>query len=212
MTWEENADSSLKYIAYKMSTSVIATPTAADFAGLWVRFGGLDLRPYWEEGGEEEPVVVDWSDITNKPSSYTPSAHTHTVADQTDKARQTIVSEATPNTLYINKDIIIKSGNHASGILTIDFPYIKDKDGANYTVQSGDVFTWELWITATATINSFTIGGSSTIAQLAGFPETLSLINNAATRHVFTVRGTYKSGAVNNLKLIVNYAYSEAAV
>lgn len=48
MTWEENADSSLKYIAYKMSTSVIATPTAADFAGLWVRFGGLDLRPYWE--------------------------------------------------------------------------------------------------------------------------------------------------------------------
>ena len=212
MTWEENADSSLKYIAYKMSTSVILNPTAADFAGLWVRFGGLDLRPYWEEGGEEEPVVVDWNDITNKPSSYTPSAHTHTVADQTDKARQTIVSEATPNTLYINKDIIIKSGNHASGILTIDFPYIKDKDGANYTVQSGDVFTWELWITATATINSFTIGGSSTIAQLAGFPETLSLINNAATRHVFTVRGTYKSGAVNNLKLIVNYAYSEAAV
>lgn len=122
------------------------------------------------------------------------------------------MSETTPNTLYINKDIIIKSSNHTSGMLTIDFPYIKDKDGANYTVQSGDVFTWELWITATATINSFTIGGSSTIEQLAGFPESISLINNAATRHVFTVRGIYKSGAVNNLKLLVNYAYSEAAV
>lgn len=212
MTWVENQDSSLKYIAYKMSTSVIANPTAADFAGLWVRFGGLDLRPYWQEGGEEEPVVVDWSDITNKPSSFTPSAHTHTVADQTDKVRQTVVSEATPNTLYINKDIIIKSSSHTSGTLTLDFPYIKDKDGANYTVQSGDVFTWELWITATVKINSILNGSNSTIEKLAGFPESLALISNAATRHVFTVRGTYKSGAVNNLKLIVNYAYSEAAV
>ena len=212
MTWEENADSSLKYIAYKMSTSVIATPTAADFAGLWVRFGGLDLRPYWEEGGEEEPVTVAWNDITDKPTSFTPSAHTHVAADQSDKARQTSVSETTPNTLYIDKDIIIKSSNHTSGTLTIDFPYIKDASGANYSVQSGDVFTWELWITATTTLNSFLIGGNSTIEQLAGFPESISLINNAATRHVFTVRGTYKSGAVNNLKLLINYAYSEAAV
>ena len=229
MEWEENAESSLKYIAYLLSTSPIASPTAADFAGLWVRFGGLDLRAYWEAGGEEESVDWEdiankptlfppsthqhnWSDINDKPTSFTPSAHTHLVSDQIDKARQTTASEATPNTLYINKDIIVKSENHTSGTLTIDFPYIKDKDGENYTVQSGDVFTWELWITATAEINSITAGGNSTIEKLAGFPETLSLINNAATRHVFTVRGIYKSGAVNNLKLLVNYAYSEAAV
>ena len=212
MEWEENAESSLKYIAYLLSTSPIASPTAADFAGLWVRFGGLDLRAYWEEGGEEEPVIVDWEDITGKPTSFTPSAHTHVAADLTDKARQTTASEATPDTLYTNKDIIIKSSNHTSGTLTIDFPYIKNASGASYTVQSGDVFTWELWITATATINSFVIGGNSTIEQLSGFPTVLSLINNAATRHVFTVRGIYKSGAVNNLKLLLNYAYSEAAV
>ena len=212
MEWEENAESSLKYIAYLLSTSPIASPTAADFAGLWVRFGGLDLRAYWEEGGEEEPVIVDWEDITGKPASFTPSAHTHVAADLTDKARQTTASEATPDTLYTNKDIIVKSSNHTSGTLTIDFPYIKNASGASYTVQSGDVFTWELWITATATINSFVIGGNSTIEQLAGFPTVLALINNAATRHVFTVRGIYKSGAVNNLKLLLNYAYSEAAV
>ena len=210
MTWEENADSSLKYIAYKMSTSVIATPTAADFAGLWVRFGGLDLRPYWEEGGSS--ITVAWNDVTGKPTSFTPSAHTHVAADQTDKARQTSVSETTPNTLYIDKDIIIKSSSHSSGTLTIDFPYIKDASGSNYTVKSGDIFTWELWITATVKINSILNGSNSTIEKLSGFPESLALISNAATRHVFTVRGVYKSGAVNNLKLLINYAYSEAAV
>ena len=153
-----------------------------------------------------------WNDVTGKPTSFTPSAHTHVAADQTDKARQTSVSETTPNTLYIDKDIIIKSSSHSSGTLTIDFPYIKDASGANYTVKSGDIFTWELWITATVKINSILNGSNSTIEKLSGFPESLALISNAATRHVFTVRGVYKSGAVNNLKLLINYAYSEAAV
>lgn len=211
MTWSETATSNLKYIAYLMSTVQIATPTAAHFAGLWVRFGGLDLRPYWDEGGSEDPIAVDWSDITNKPSTFPPATHQHDTADLKDKARQLISSGSTINTLYIDKDIIEKNTVHSSGTLTIDFPYIKKSDGTTYTPQAGDVFTWELWITASAKINSFLIGGSSTIEQLSGFPETLNLIDSANTRHVFTVRGIYKSGAVNNLKILVNYAYSERA-
>ena len=39
MVWEEGAG--LNYIAFKISTISIPSPTAEDFAGLWVRFNGL---------------------------------------------------------------------------------------------------------------------------------------------------------------------------
>ena len=42
-------------------------------------------------------------------------------------------------------------------------------------------------------------------------PETLELINNNVTVHVFVIRALYKSGAVNNVRYQANYAYSYEA-
>lgn len=36
------------------------------------------------QGGSDAPTTIDWQDITNKPSTYTPSAHTHVSNDVTD--------------------------------------------------------------------------------------------------------------------------------
>ena len=35
----------------------------------------------WAPGGESEPAAVAWEDVTGKPSTFTPAAHTHEIAD-----------------------------------------------------------------------------------------------------------------------------------
>ena len=35
----------------------------------------------WEGSGSGEPAAVAWGDITGKPSTFAPAAHTHTIAD-----------------------------------------------------------------------------------------------------------------------------------
>ena len=210
MTWSEiTGDHALKYTAFLLSTVQIQNPTAANFAGLWVRFGGLDLLPYWED--EEQPhTQVNWNDIDNKPSNYPPSDHTHTEDELTDKARNTTKKESTPNTLYLDKDILINSATSNSTTLAIDFTTIKTASGASYLLRDGDVFTWEYWVVSS--VNISTISTGLNMVPLPNFPGTLPLINNSTTRHVFTIRAVYKAGANNNMKLLVSYAYSDNAV
>lgn len=210
LTWSEViGDHALKYVAFLLSTVVIPTPTASDFAGRWVRFGGLDLLPYWE-GGDTPENIVEWENVRHKPEEFPPEDHTHTAADITDKARNTTKTEAGPQTLYLDKDIIINSTTVTGTSLSIDFTAVKDASGASYLLKDGDVFTWEYWVKASSAISTITTG--SNMVPLPNFPSSLPLINNSTTRHVFTVRAVYKSGATNNMKLLVNYAYSDNAV
>ncbi|MBQ9368928.1 MAG: hypothetical protein IJT83_14190, partial [Victivallales bacterium] len=64
---------------------------------------------------------------------------------------------------------------------------------------------------ATGAISSITVGSASSTMSAISIPETLALVNGNTTYHVFTIRGFYKSGAVNNIDLHVNYAYSYEA-
>jgi len=210
MTWSETTgDHALKYTAFLLSTVEIATPTASDFAGLWVRFGGLDLLPYWEDENQPE-TSVDWENVDNKPETFTPSEHTHIVNYLTDKARNTVHSAASPDTLYIGKDIIVNSTTVSGTSLAIDFTAVKSGSGTPYLFHEGDVFTWEYWVTASSEITTITTG--SNMVPLSGFPSSLSLIGSATTRHVFKIRGVYKSGATNNAKFLLSYEYSDNAV
>lgn len=152
--------------------------------------------------------AVQWTDVTGKPESFQPESHSHHTSDMFDAARQII--SAGSNTLYCNAHIISNSTAIETGSLNIDFPNIVS-GGSAYTAQEHDVFTWEYHVTAAAGIGNITVGSSSTITKLNGFPEELPLVGTSRTLHVFTVRGRYKSGAVNNLKLSVNYAFSEEA-
>ena len=210
LTWSEViGDHALKYTAFLLSTVPIAHPAASDFAGLWVRFGGLDLLPYWQEGGEPT-ASVDWDDVGDKPETFPPNEHTHPVSELTDKARNLTSEAASPNTLYLNKDIIVNTTTVTGSSLSIDFTTIKNASGVNYVLKSGDVFTWEYWVKASAAITTISTG--SNMVPLPNFPGSLPLIGNSTTRHVFTIRAVYKAGATNNMKLLVNYAYSDNAV
>ncbi len=210
LTWSEViGDHALKYTAFLLSTVPIAHPAASDFAGLWVRFGGLDLLPYWQEGGAPT-ASVDWDDVGDKPETFPPSEHTHPVSELTDKARNLTSEAASPNTLYLNKDIIVNTTTVTGSSLSIDFTTIKNASGTNYVLKSGDVFTWEYWVKASAAITTISTG--SNMVPLPNFPGSLPLIGNSTTRHVFTIRAVYKAGATNNMKLLVNYAYSDNAI
>lgn len=210
LTWHDGTgDHALKYTAFLLSTEEIDTPTVDDFEGLWVRFGGLDLLPYWED--EEQPSAsVAWSDITGKPTEFPPEDHTHEVSDLTDKARNTVASAANPQTLYLNKDIIENTTTLSSSTLSIDFTAVRDAGGHPYLLKEGDVFTWEYWVKASVDISTITTGSS--MVTLPNFPSSLPRLGSSTTRHVFTIRGVYKAGASNNMKLLVNYAYSDNAV
>lgn len=203
LEWEDNAQ--LKYVAYKMSDSIIENPQAADFAGLWVRFKGEDMVPYWEEGAGT--VMVTWDSISGIPETFPPAGHNHTKDNISDCARQTLLEcSSTTVTPDISREILHYSIN--SSQLTFNFTAI-NSGGAPYTGSPGDVFTWELWVDVDRTLEGFSFGGASELYVLPGFPELLPLVNSKPTRHVFTLRGRYKDGVPNNIKLILNYAYSE---
>lgn len=214
-----------KYIAILLSTVAIAEPAASDFTGLWVKIVGDDGQGVGDmtkavydadndgkvdnAGHADNADAAPWAGITDKPSSFTPATHTHTMANVTDPVRLAVQTESTCRTLYLNKPILRNSSRQSGGTLAIAFTAIKAApDGAAYTGQSGDVLTWEYHVPASAEITGITIGNDSCTMYGVQIPDTLPLINGVNTTHVFTVRGVYKSGAVNQLALYVNYAYS----
>ena len=203
LEWQDNAQ--LKYVAYKMSDSIIENPQAADFSGLWVRFKGEDMVPYWEDGSGT--AIIKWDSISGVPESFPPSEHTHTKDNISDCARQTLLECSSATVIPdISKEILHYAIN--SSQVTFNFTAI-NSGGIPYTGSSGDVFTWELWVDAGRTLEDVSFGSASDMYVLPGFPELLPLINGQPTRHVFTLRGRYKDGVPNNIKLILNYAYSE---
>ena len=203
LEWQDDAQ--LNYVAYKMSDSIIANPQAADFSGLWVRFKGEDMVPYWEDGSGT--VMVTWDSISGVPESFPPSEHTHTKDNISDCARQTLLECSSATVIPdISKEILHYAIN--SSQVTFNFTAI-NSGGIPYTGSPGDVFTWELWVDAGRTLEDVSFGSASDMYVLPGFPELLPLINGQPTRHVFTLRGRYKDGVPNNIKLILNYAYSE---
>ena len=95
-----------------------------------------------------------------------------------------------------------------SGTLTIDIRSISDKDGNPVTPEEGKCYTWEYHAQCAGVINTVNVGSAQSTMYPVSIPESLPLIQGASTWHVFTIRGFYKSGAVNNIVYAVNYAYS----
>ena len=170
-----------------------------------MRFKGEDMIPYWEDGSGT--VMVTWDSISGIPETFPPAGHNHTKDNISDCARQTLLECSSAAVIPdISKEILHYSIN--SSQLTFNFTAI-NSGGAPYTGSPGDVFTWELWVDVDRTLEGFSFGGASELYVLPGFPELLPLVNSKPTRHVFTLRGRYKDGVPNNIKLILNYAYSE---
>lgn len=215
--------SALKYRAEIVNTS--PTATTDDFSGAtWVKYIGDDgtgtgdmTKAVYDtnDNGKvdiaevaETAKAVAWTGVTGKPESYPPSAHAHVMEDIADSAilpYQTI--EHSTTTLRLDKPIIRVRGGY-SGTLTIDIRSISDKDGNPVTPEEGKCYTWEYHAQCEGVINTVNVGSAQSTMYPVSIPESLPLIQGASTWHVFTIRGFYKLGAVNNIAYAVNYAYS----
>ncbi len=199
--------------------------TAADFAGKWVKYigddgagvGDMKASVYDTDGdGVVDRAVrantadaVNWADVQSRPETFSPAAHTHGMADISDPVRQRTRSEATPDTLYLDIPVLFNTATQNSATLAIDFPHVLETHGGEaYTGKAGDCLTWEYHVKCSAEVTSVAVGGLGSTMEAVSIPDRLRLVDNAATWHVFAVRGLYKSGAANNLRLQVNYCYS----
>lgn len=219
----------LKYRAELHSTVEIAELSAADFVeAVWVKYIGDDgqgmgdmLASVYDPDGDgkvnsavsaDSAAAVPWSGVSGKPSSFAPSAHTHAMAEVTNPVYQREYSAANPKTLFLDYPIIRNTTVNTSADLAIDFTSIlATVGGVAYAGVAGCMLTWEYHAPCSQTVTGITIGSTDNSMVGIDIPETLPLKNNAATVHVFVIRAVYKSGAVNNLRLQVNYAYSYEA-
>lgn len=233
-----SAAESRKYRAEFHSTDYIETPALSHFTSAgatWLKYlgddgssgaagsGDMSTSDYVSSGGSGVVIsashaasadAVSWSGITGKPSAYTPADHHHIAAEITDGARQTVFAGSSAAELYLNRQIIQRTGLISNGILNFDFTGIKVSSGGSlYAGSAGDVFTWEYWVFATTDIINISVGSALTISALEDepLPEDLPVKGGNSTLHAFAVRAFYKSGAVQNLKLTVNYLYSTEA-
>lgn len=218
----------LKYRAEIHADEEMTEFSAADFAGKWVKYIGDDGTGVGDMKAEiydaDSDGVVDraktaddadsvaWEHIAGAPEAFPPASHTHGMEAISDPVRQTTRSEASPNTLYLNKAVLLNSALINSPTLNIDFTSVKTAPGgANYSGVQGDMLTWEYHVKAAQNITSVAVGSLNSSMTAVNIPDSLPLIGGQNTWHVFTIRGIYRAGAVNNLSLQVNYCYSYGA-
>ena len=216
---------SLKYRAEIHTSEEMRELSAADFAGKWVKYIGDDgagvgdmTRAVYDADGDgvvdrsrtaDSADSVAWADVRGKPSGFAPEAHTHGMEALSDPVRQRTRTEANPTALCLDIPVLINSATQSGATLAIDFPRILETaGGAAYAGQPGDCLTWEYHVKCSATVTSVAVGGLESSMEIVSIPDTLPLVSGSATWHVFAIRGMYRSGAANGLRLQVNYCYS----
>lgn len=217
---------SLKWRAEIANTSPSAT--TADFAGAtWVKYIGDDgagsgdmTKAVYDtnDNGKvdvaevaETANAVPWTGITGKPETFAPSAHTHEQAEILDPVTQIFSTSSLAVTELALDTPIVRINGGVTGSISIDIRSIVDADGNAVTVEQDRAYTWEYHVLATGTITSVTVGSAQSTMYPISIPDELPLVMSSNTWHVFTIRGFYKSGAVNDISLGVNYAYSYMA-
>ena len=223
--------SGLKFRAEIHVATEIANPTAEDFSdAVWVKYLGdglgvgdmtkavydSDADGKVDSAEEADHAVnanaVPWTGVTGKPSTFAPASHAHAMSEISNPVYQKVYSASNPKTLFLDSPVIKNTNTNSSGTLELDFTAVMDKTGGSaYSAVDGVMLTWEYHATCGATVTAVTVGSVNCSMVGINIPETLELVNNAATVHVFAIRGVYKSGAVNNLRFQANYAYSYEA-
>ena len=216
----------LKWRAEIANTS--PTATTADFAdATWVKYIGDDGAGSGDmtkavcdtnDNGKvdvaevaETANAVPWTGITGKPDAFTPSAHTHEQAEILDPVTQIFSTSSLGVTELALDTPIVRINGGVTGSISIDIRSIVDADGNTITVEQDKCYTWEYHVLATGTVTSVNVGSEQSTMYPISIPDELPLVQATSTYHVFTIRGFYKSDAVNNIMLCVNYAYSYMA-
>ncbi len=224
--------SGLKFRAEIHVVTEITNPTAEDFSDVvWVKYLGDDgqgvgdmtkavydsdadgkVNSAEEADHAANANAVPWNGVTGKPSIFAPAAHAHAMAEISNPVYQKVYAASNPKTHFLDSPVIKNTNTNSSGTLELDFTAVMDKAGGSaYSAVDGVMLTWEYHATCGATVTAVTVGSVNCSMVGVNIPETLELVNSAATVHVFAIRAVYKSGAVNNLRFQANYAYSYEA-
>ncbi len=222
----------LKYRAEIHVTEAIAELTAADFAdAVWVKYigddglgvgdmtkavydtdndGKVNAAAHADSAGSAD--AVPWSGVSGKPSSFTPSSHSHAMAEITDPVYQKLYAVSNPASLYADTPVIRNTARNTSGTIELNFTSILTSPGGSArTVGQNEVLTWEYHILCGALVSGVSLGSVNCSMVGVNIPEELELVNSRDTCHVFVIRAVYRSGSVNNICYQANYAYSYEA-
>jgi len=222
----------LKFRAEIHTENAIETPSAEDFAdSVWVKYCGDDgtgvgdmLKSVYDPDDDGKVNSADeadhaasadavpWNGVSGKPTGFTPLAHKHTMGDISNPVCQKVYGESNPKTLYLDTPILRNTATNSSGTIELEFTAIKESVGGSVAaIPDGLLWTWEYHVPCGAEVSGVSVGSESCSMAGVNIPETLELINNNVTVHVFVIRALYKSGAVNNVRYQANYAYSYEA-
>ena len=222
----------LKFRAEIHPETVIETPTVSDFAdAVWVKYIGDDgtgvgdmVKSVYDpdddgkvlSAGEADHAAqadtVPWSGVSDKPETFAPATHSHSLTDISNPILQKVFDGNNPRTLYLNCPIVRNIQANSSGNIELDFTAIMDKtDGVDYEIQTDEMLTWEYHVLCSARVTGVSVGSTGCSMVGINIPETLDLINGQPTYHVFVIRAVHKSGAVNDVSYQANYAYSYEA-
>ena len=147
-----------------------------------------------EDGYVEYNAQVDWVSITNKPSEFTPSAHTHSFTDLTNKDDVVTYSHFLDDPE--RRAIQLKNHDVISGIMT-------DGDGANLVMLSkwnkADFGSPKVTMNLN-TIDNVTINDDKIIATTDQIPDISSLATKESLSSYVTTEtaeATYRKNNVN---------------
>lgn len=207
----------------------IPEPGAEDFGNaVWVKYLGDDgqgvgdmvktvydtdddgkVNASQEADHSAKADSVPWSGITDKPSTYTPAAHEHTMSGISDPVFQKVYLVANPKTLYLDSPIVKNTSVNGSGTIELEFTAIQTKVGGSaYSIGMNEMLTWEYHVPCSVRVTGVSLGSLNCSMVGIHIPETLELSNNNRTYHVFVIRALRKDGAINNVCFQANYAYS----
>ena len=218
----------LKYRAEIHLSKKLSEPVLEDFSGaVWIKYIGDDgsgvgdmTKSVYDPNNNGKVTsaetadraskadTVSWNGISDKPSSYTPAEHSHKMQDMINSVSQPSIASTVTTTLYTGYPIVQNTRYVDDGIIKFDFRDIRDNEGRRYTLTDREVLTWEYHASCMSRITGVTLGNEYCSAIGINIPETLELVQNYPTYHVFVVRAIYKAGCPNNVCFQINYAYS----
>ena len=227
------AADNLKFRAEIQVNSPIETLTLEDFASaVWVKYIGDDgtgvgdmVKSVYdpdEDGkvlsSEEadhaaQADAVPWGGVNDKPTVFPSEKHTHSMEDLANAVSQKVYSDSTSEVkkLRMNYPILRDVYASYSGKIALEFAGIVDRNETAYSIQEGEIFTWEYHMFFATDVTDITTGSTDCTVTGVNIPETLKLINSRPTYHVFVIRAIYHSNAANKVAYHVNYAYSYEA-
>ncbi|MBO7329093.1 MAG: hypothetical protein J6W00_10035 [Lentisphaeria bacterium] len=218
----------LKYRAEIYVSEKISVPAIEDFAdAVWVKYIGDDgsgvgdmTKSVYDPNNDgkvsssenadhaNSANTVPWNGVSDKPSSFPPSEHSHMMQDIKNIVSQPSIASSSTTTLYTGYPIVQNTRYVEDGIIKFDFRSICNNNGTRYTLNDREMLTWEYHAWAMVPVTGVTLGNEYCTVIGINIPERLELIQNYPTCHVFVIRAIYKTGCINNICFQANYAYS----